>query len=70
MLVIMTVRLVLKLPFKKAAPAGPSDVPAPLYLSRVSCICSTSKTLRTFFEFYRNYQEFCTKSKRLCLKEK
>ena len=30
MLVVMTVRTVLKAPFEKAAPPCPSDVPAPL----------------------------------------
>ena len=36
MLVVMTERTVLKVPFEKAAPPCPSDVPAPLIVSYVS----------------------------------
>ena len=32
MLVVMTVRTVVKVPFEKAAPYCPSDVPAPLVI--------------------------------------
>ena len=39
MLVVMTVRTVLKVPIEKAVPPCPSDVPATLLILRLSSLC-------------------------------
>ena len=50
MLVVMTVRTVLKVPFGKAAPPPcPSDVPAPLHEAAAYYLPKKSSFLRFFF---------------------
>ena len=50
---VMTVRTVLKVPFKKAAPLCPSDVPAPLTIGEIREVVS--------FIFYCYFtMQYCT----------